>query len=437
MRALSVQELDALTASLAPLLGSRLQEVAVGATGVGLGLWTSGQGKKSDLIWVWFENHAWSPLCLPLNQLPEAGLKPLKPLALFLRAHFVGHRLRLIERQADLGRALSLEFGEETDGGRRVEIHLWPHGGNLVARAAGRTVAWKKVAPQVATTAKAPLHSEPPAARDLSQITEEWLVLRGQRQDRGAKAKPKDMIGPEKKRNSELKRLSRALERVEEEIQHKRSQPYREVGDWMVRHQNLDVPTAFAALVDKRRSLAWNIEHSFSLGKEIERKLSSTLARREKLIAELARMESLSAKDLANTSESMPRQRAVKKEGASARYRTLDLPNGVVARLGKSAQDNISLLKASRAWDIWLHLRGHPGSHAIISREKQRTINDEVLRQVGAALVEQTFGRKAESRRGERFELIVAECRFVKPVRGDQRGRVTYTHDRTIGFKFS
>ena len=435
MRALNAHEIDNITDSLKALVGCRLQEVVVGATGVGLGFWTRGQG----LVWLWFENHSWSPLLLPLTNVPEASRKPLQPLALFLRAHFVDQPLQQVQRDQDLGRAVCLDFGKDL---LKIEIHLWPHGGNFIAFAEKRRVAWKKIDIKTEPPPSDLLRSQEAPSRSLQELVDEWLILRDQRQDRGPSGKTgqaqQKKLASEKRQASEVKRLERAIGKVQEEIANKKTGIWREVGDWLVAEQNLSVPMEYTAFVDGRRSLAWNIENCFTRGKELKRKLVATEERLRHLQQELIQAQS-KAVSMFERPEPVKAQNSRNKLGKAgvARFRTVVLPGGLSARLGRSAEDNINLLKAARAWDIWLHLRGHPGSHAIVTRDKQKIVNDEVLRLVGVALVEQTFANKTEQRRGERFELIVAECRFVKPQRGDKKGRVTYTHDRTVTFKFT
>ena len=95
MRPFSVREIDNLAEALRTLVGARLQEAVVGPSGCGLGLFMQGK-----LLWLWFDGHTWSPMLLPLTQVPEGNLKPHKPLLLFLRAHFIGHRFTGVHRRA-------------------------------------------------------------------------------------------------------------------------------------------------------------------------------------------------------------------------------------------------------------------------------------------------------------------------------------------------
>jgi predicted ribosome quality control (RQC) complex YloA/Tae2 family protein len=94
--------------------------------------------------------------------------------------------------------------------------------------------------------------------------------------------------------------------------------------------------------------------------------------------------------------------------------------------VGRSSRDNLALLRKARAWDFWLHLKDVPSAHAILQREKNQHLKDQDLNKAGKWLVEQSFRLKKEKYQGQRFEVVFAECRYVRPIKGDKVGRVTY-----------
>lgn len=421
MRALNVEEIDNLVEALGALVGARLQEVEVSPRGVGIGFWMKGQA----ITWLWFENLTWSPLLLPLTNCPQKGMKPLRPLALFLRAHYEGKILKGVERDATLGRAVRLQFGNDA----AILFRLWPRGGNVIASSGGSRVSLMPIIP---VTAETPVESNAAPTRGLADIVNEWANSLQSTKESSQKAKGEKK--PKGKPQSPVDRLERAIKKVQEEIASKEMQPFRAVGEWLVANQSVEVPDEHRAFVDARRSLAWNIENNFRRAKESDRKLIVTKARLKNLNQELE--EAKRRPEGATEKQSVAAPKVKSKSGA-ARYRTVKLGANVAAMIGKSAQDNLSLLRQARSWDMWMHLRDHPGSHAIVSLERGQKIGDEALKQVGAALVEQTFGDKAKLRKGDIFDLIVAECRYVKPIRGDKAGRVTFTHDRSLRFRYA
>lgn len=422
MRALNVNEIDSLVEALQVFVGARLQEVEVSKKGVALGFWMKGQ----PLTWLWFENLTWSPLLLPVTQMPVKGIQPLKPLALFMRAHFVDHAITSIERDTQLGRAVVMRFAAPDS---QLIFQLWPHGGNVVAKSAARRVGFVRAANETAAPANQYVGESP--QRSLADLMQEWLTLDSLK-NRG-KSKDTSEKPVEDKKAGETKRLLRAIGKVQDEIANKAAQPFREVGEWLVAHQSLKVPIEFRTFIDGKRSLSWNIENSFHRAKEFARKLQATEVRLKDLQMQLERVQS----GKWQKQEARPKSGPSRKESAGIKYRKVALAGTLEARIGKSAKDNMNLLRQAKSWDLWLHLRDYPGSHAILYRGRGENVGDETLKRVGIALVDQTFGEKAKGKMGEVFDMIVAECRFVKPIRGDRVGRVSFSNERTLRFRFT
>lgn len=416
--------------SLKGLEGATLREAEVSKRGVALGFWTKGAA-----FWLWFEPNTWAPLLLPLNRSPEKSIKPARPLLLFLRAHFLGGRLKSVKRDESIGRMITLEF----EGEKRIEIRLWPHGANLIVRSGESKVSWARI------------EDVQPAAQNLSglaprsweEILNEWQSFRGgwigtRLEKKETSREGTADLDSEKALQKERARLERAVRKVREEIVAKTKIPYRKIGEWLSEHQSLDVPTEYAPFVDGRRKFSWNLEQIFAKAKELERKMATTQQRLKKLEKDLAEIERVTDSKAwwearANEKKDAPTRKNPK---GNSNFRTVHLENGVRAFLGKSGQDNLTLLREARAWDFWLHLKDHPGSHAVLRRDKNQRVTDQDLRQVAIALVDQTFGAKSANHRGEKFELLVAECRFVRPIKGDRHGRVNYSHERVVPFQY-
>ena len=47
-------------------------------------------------------------------------------------------------------------------------------------------------------------------------------------------------------------------------------------------------------------------------------------------------------------------------------------------------------------------------------------------------MLNEQFGLRAEDLRGQMFDILVAECRHVRPIKGDKVGRVNYTNERVL-----
>jgi hypothetical protein len=232
-----------------------------------------------------------------------------------------------------------------------------------------------------------------------------------------------------------LAKREKARDKVREELRNKQELPWRALGDWLKANQSLDVPREWEPFVDKRRKLAWNIEQAFVRARERDGKVHGTMQRLEILDAEIARLRAL----LEGSAESLPLEpekappRRLKDLGAEGR--TLHLSSDLMVVAGKSAADNLKLLRKARGWDLWLHLRDYPGAHAILFRNKSASVSDALLHQAAAWLVRRHLGGKPGRHAGARFDVVIAECRHVRPIKGDRLGRVTYRDERVLILK--
>lgn len=417
MKAWTVSELDNVSSSLKALLGARLQEIKTSGHDLVLGFYSAG-----EMLWLWLDLNALRPSLLPWTELPISLTTKKSPLNLFLRAHFDGHKLSAVERVAAAGRVVVLTFS----GGQTLEIRLFPHGANVIARAGDKSVAWAKVEELQPVPVAA---AEPLLNRSLDQLREEWLRLRGGKAVGGRKNTGSDPVA---RVQAELARKQKALQKVEEELARKKELPWRAIGEWIKEKQSLEVPEEWVPFVDKRRMLSWNIDQCFGKARDAEGKIFGTEQRLRLLLEEIEGLKKELAKPPGEMSikPKTPSLQPLKNSDASGR--TLRLTEELVAVAGKNAADNLKLLRKARAWDYWLHLQDQPGSHVILFRNKSTAVSDAVLRQVIAWFVRLQFGKKYSNYAGDKLRVIVAECRHVRPIKGDRLGRVNYQDERIL-----
>jgi predicted ribosome quality control (RQC) complex YloA/Tae2 family protein len=99
--------------------------------------------------------------------------------------------------------------------------------------------------------------------------------------------------------------------------------------------------------------------------------------------------------------------------------------------MGKSAKDNIDLLRKAKSWDYWIHLKDYSSAYAIIHRQKEQSVSEQDLIKCAQWLIKEGRNEK-KTQIGGRFSVVVAECRYVRPLKGDKLGRVTYHDAREI-----
>ncbi len=403
---MSGPEIDEVIASLGIYLGKVLQSVTVSDRDIALGFW---EGRR--VIWLWMDLQPERPVLLPLLDLPLSPPLKKKPLQLFLKAHFTNEKLVQIERVAHMGRLVLFVF----ENGRSLEFRMIPRGVNVIATTSEKKISLFPVKNLPASTTS----DKPPGpSRTLLELMQEWKTER---------FKPK--AAPKVQLDKRLDGVKRSLTRVRDEIASKQNSPWRALGNWLVEHQSLEVPEEYASLIDRRRKLAWNIEQCFEKAKDVERKLEGTKAREKELKEEIRVLEErMSNGDWADQPDSGKKAKKV----ALPPSRALRLTDQIEVVVGKSAKDNIDLLRKARAWDLWLHVKDQPSAHAVIFRPKNATISDELLRKAASWLIRLSLGQKHKDFMGERFEILCAECRHVSPIKGDKLGRVTYRNERVM-----
>lgn len=422
MKVWSVSELDNVVAALEPLKGARLQEVRTSPSDVVLGFYTA-----QRILWLWIDLNSIRPVLLPWTDLPLAVANHKSPLNLFLRAHFSDRVLRDIRRDPSQGRVVHLYFGRQEPDDPELEIRLFPHGRNVIAKANGKQVNWQKPSDLVPAFEETDGRLERALVRSLDQMREQWLLSR--QSGKGSKNKSSD---PRLRIENEIAKKTKALSKVEEELARKNDMPWRQIGDWLKTHQNLNVPKEWEPFVDRRRKLAWNIEECFNRARDVEAKIFGTEKRLSVLREDLARLKARLKDPKPAWSSSDDRARPQPLKDIEAQGRTLRINEELTAVAGKSAADNMKLLRRARAWDYWFHLRDEPGSHAILFRNKTTRVSDSDLHRVAEWLVRLQFGVKYAQRSGEKVLLVVTECRHVSPIKGDRLGRVTYRNERTL-----
>lgn len=407
MQPFQPEEIASLAHSLESYENCRLQRIESGADWISFLFY--GQGQEKPLF---LSLNPKCPVLLPV-QAPAHLKKKTIPALLFLRAHFDHHILRKVSHDPHEGRVLHLHFSQGGD----LEIRLFPHGQNLIVNVDGKKISTHKVS-ELQGQAPSYKGAQP---RKIDVIVGEFLK----------QFEDKTPVSPENKKAQIEKLLikkSRALELVEKDIEEKRRSHFRQIGEWMKAHQTLDVPDEWKGAIDATKNFADNLNLVFQKAKQIDEKLISGEARRKELLEEIDRL------NVGDWQVSATHTSALKKAGAKGR--TIELTGGRPLYLGRSAEENIKLLRAAQPWDYWLHIKDFPGSHGIIRRNKQEKITDAVFIEALQHLISKQYGAKAKSHDGEKFACLVVECRFVKPIKGDRIGRVSYQNERVLTLQF-
>jgi hypothetical protein len=179
--------------------------------------------------------------------------------------------------------------------------------------------------------------------------------------------------------------------------------------------------------LNPRLTLRENMAAFFNQAKRGKRGLSFVAQRRQEIM--LARDAALQAAEQARmglTPALVPRKVSAPQAGFSL---ARALPKGVQGFLssdgfaimrGRDVKGNLAALRMAGAHDIWLHVGGGAGSHAIIRRSYAgQVIPDRTLDEAGALVA-----CKSWQRDNDRAEIIYAEARHIKPMKNAGAGKV-------------
>ncbi|MFS4460910.1 DUF814 domain-containing protein [Bdellovibrio sp. HCB2-146] len=416
MKALTQQELRNFVLEMAPILkGAQLQEIVANDRGLALSF------QAGATYWLVLDLVPNSPMMLLFEKhCPFKKSPKTKPVALFLNSHARNLYLQDLVIEEKWGRVVKLAF-KNTQKECEVEVHLIPKQSNLIVRTEGKQIAWEKPL----ELREAPVVENPPEPRSFEAIHNEWLA-----QQQGAQKPSLDPQAQwEKQRQKDIEKKQKALVDIEKQLEAEKEKLWIEAGQYLKTHGTLDVPEHLKSFVNASESLSWNIENTFSKAKQLAGKKEGAKERLEILKKEIEALEKARFQDKKPAKTNL--DDLMKK--TDARGRKLTLPSGAVAYCGKSAADNLALLRQAKAWDYWLHLKDYPGAHAILHRQRDQKVEDSEIQEVAAWVARESLSSKSLML-GQKVAVVIVECRFVRPIKGDKLGRVTYHSERTLNF---
>jgi len=422
MKALNLSEIDNFLKEASPLIGAQLQDVIVSKEDVALQFY-----KEGYKYWLVFVMSKTAPVFFFTEQSKLPIKKQTVPLGLFLKANLQGMTLSEMKRSQEMGRLVNFKF----DGGKEahIEVRLFPHGQNMIVREGKKSISLYK--PQELSRLQGNKETEKNSLRTMGEVYNEWLAQRKILQER--------KHSPKTSRSDKIKKVQRAIDKIQVSLENEKQQHWEYVGKLLVQTQSLDqIPSEYSRYIDREKPLAWNIQNSFDKHKKEAGKRPQTLRRLEELKKQKLELEKISDEDFAyQVSSNQPNKKNIKAPLITGlKSRKKELSSELVVYVGKSAKDNLALLRKARAWDFWFHIKDFPGAHAILFRNKKTEVSEKILYDVAHFLLEVEAERDSSIQKGDRFEFICSEVRHVSPIKGDRLGRVTYKNEKTLAVKF-
>lgn len=431
MKALSLFEFQNLFAAFDDLLpGSQLQEILPTSQGVCLGF------HKNQRYWLVLDLNNNSPMVLIFQDQIPLTKSTQKPLSLFLNSHAKNLYFDHCEVDKTLGRVGTFYLENKSGDSFQIELQFIPRQVNVILRAGKKSVSWVKpqdLAPM--TMSDDQIQIEQNLLRTNEEIHQQWIQ---EFENKTSPNRKDPFVEWAKKTEKELQKKNKAILELKEQIENIKDSQWRNAGEWIKSNGNLKVPLEFMPLIQTNENLSWNIENCFHKAKQEELKLGGRIHRLELLQAEVLSLSTKTFQQAEKTkkTQTVRKTNSQRQLGGDLRARKLPLSTGGHAYLGKSAKDNIDLLRKAKSWDYWLHLKDYPSAHAIIQREKTQKIPFNDLSHVAQWLAKESLSQKSLLV-GQKLEVVWTECRFVKPIKGDKLGRVQYhsEHHFSIDYK--
>ncbi len=395
MKVLNTTELDYLIDSVSFLKGAEFQTVLGLRDIIVLKFWDRG------VIWLLFNLSLNTPFFLafkketPLNTILLNKAKK-RPLNLFLHTHFKGSSLTNIQRIKEYGRLIRFYFNNSTE--FYIEFRAYPGGLNLTAVKKGKQVYWAKPL----LLSKLSENYFPKAIRSPDVIIKQGLdFLRVKNDD----------VQIER----QIDKIATAKMKIKEGLKFLRSDGYKRFSEFLVNETKL--VRDLEGLYKKKLSLRENIEWGYK-----QQKLKDVKIKRlEKRLIELAQKTSVK-KNL----------KILKSKTDKARVlRFLEISKEIRAFCGKSAKENMELLRKAKSWYIWMHLKDYPSGHLILDIPKNYKISEKDLKQCGLFLFKTAAPKKLHSVNRVKFEVIFTEVKFVKSVKSAKNGLVQPSRIKT------
>jgi len=423
VKSLNFLEIQSIVEMLdAELSSAPLQDVYCVDEKISFGFYRDHQVK-----WVVVDLDGFFPFIALMDEPFRAGPKVTKPVSLFVRSRFLGRTLLGVSVLSEGERVLRFEFADRG----QWEFRCIPKQANLICRDGVNSISWFKIK-DLSQTAR--MTSEDLDVRSIPTLMKLWRNINSSSKDVRDSEKILTINPYEKWKAQRLKDLSKkksAIEKLKEQVHNPLAHTYELIGEHLKVHGYKQLDLEWPKLINLEKRVSDNINLCFEKSKQIKGKAAGAQNRILVLQKEMTEL----SKD---TFEDFERELATKKpklsrlsaksnqEKLSVRQKIVGENSDLVAYMGKSAQENVKLLKQSKPWHIWFHLKDYPGAYVILFFNKGARISDHTIRDVGTWLVKESF-RSQSQLEGAKMAVVYTECRHLKLLKGDRLGRVTYS----------
>ncbi len=367
--------------------------------------------------------------CLFLTEASPIQKKIKKPVSLFLNAHAKNKFLSGVVCQPRKGRVVDLYFSA-TASPVEIEIILIPGQPNIIVRKVleEKSIAWNQPKELLLQDPPEGPHDFPEDPHQVDDYWQQYCQTLHQQffLQTSAGALVKSSITPNSIKTPSLGKKKDLLVKLELVLQKQLNSRYQVLAEKLKYDQPLTLDET--KLLNPLVSRIQNSQKFFDLAKKTvvrNRGLQERISILKKEIEDWPE---------SNLTSEKPSTAAALMNHAESSGRKKQISPKVEIIVGKSALDNLKILRASRAWDYFLHLRDQPGAYGILVREKGKPVTDSELREAGRYLIQQSL-KKNKPLLG-RFEILWTECRHVRPLKGAKPGTVSLTGEKVFVVNF-
>lgn len=328
------------------------------------------------------------------------------PVLLFLKKHFLGKKCCQIVQEREWGRVLRVHFSNQKEVNYHIELQLIPHAPNILVFAGDKKISWSKPRPLAILNEE---EQEGKEIRSLEEIGAD-LFRKTSMKPSTQKLSTQDI---QKKEVARLEKLINKLQSDKEKLLKAKD----------------EVEKQISQMYQSEKMFGESLNQAFKNKKNLERKIEGLEERCHQLQMEITSWENELSENFLfwkKTKERGKLSEALKAK--DIRTKTYGVAGGHTLLVGKSAKDNLKLLREAKSWDYWFHIKDRPGSFGILKRQRNEEIGLEVLKKVAGDFLR--YSLKSESL--EVYEVLVAEVRYVRPIKGDKLGRVNYSHEKVL-----
>lgn len=390
---------------------------------------------KTLVLSLW-QNHVcyWLVMCLDFGHqsiflIPEQKIKlknDKKPILIFAQTHLKQLFFTDISRSEDLGRKIQMLFTAPENEDVTIDVILIPTSMNISIYKGNKKIHLFKpkdlpeFKPQDLSSIK---------LKPLDLFKQSWLDEIGGKNNIVKSSKKEHTL------SLEIEKKSKAIKKVESDLAKKMNDDSYQFA-MLLQKNAVEAKEKYPDLFDTKKSIHKLKDEYFEKHKALNQKILRSQERLKLLNDELKVLKSMTESDWVQSQKNnINRQSSQFKNETSLKVRKLEVANDLVAYYGKSAADNLKLLRAAKAWHYWLHIKDSPSSHMIIFRDKNRELKDSEVYKSLEWFLKESLGVKS-SEPPQVFEVLITECRFVRPIKGDKIGRVNYSQEKVIRFKF-